>query len=91
MQDAAYQSLLKSRRRPNHARIVGVLEQRFPDVVATQPEVMARHCVEARLIEKAITYWHKAGRQAMARSAMAEAEGPLEAGIADCWAICPMR
>jgi class 3 adenylate cyclase/predicted ATPase len=81
VQDAAYQSLLKSRRHQLHARIARVLEERFPETAETQPEMAARHCTEAGLIPKAIGYWHKAGRQAVARSALKEAVAHLSAGL----------
>jgi predicted ATPase len=73
VQDAAYGTLLRSRRQQLHARVVGVLEEQFLDTAESQPELLAHHCSEAGLSEKAVDYWHRAGRQAMARSAMAEA------------------
>ena len=81
VQDAAYQSLLKSKRQQLHARIVQVLEQRFPDVMDTKPELLAHHCAEGRLIEKAVAYWHRAGQQAIARSTLAEAAAHLAKGL----------
>jgi class 3 adenylate cyclase len=81
VQDAAYQSLLKSRRQQLHARISRVFEERFPETAETQPEVAARHCNEAGLIPRAVRYWHKAGRQAVARSALREAVAHLSAGL----------
>jgi predicted ATPase len=70
VQDAAYQSLLRSRRQQLHARIAEALEAHFED---TPPEVVARHCTEAGLIHKAIRYWHLAGKRAMELSAYREA------------------
>ena len=64
VQDAAYQSLLKSKRQQLHARIAEVLEERFPDVGETQPEVLAQHLTEAGLAERAIPYWRRAGELA---------------------------
>ncbi len=81
VQDAAFQSLLKSRRQQLHAGIARVLEEQFSDTANVQPEVVARHCTEAGLIPKAIGYWHKAGRQAVARSALKEAVAHLSAGL----------
>src|SRR5438445_7401640 len=66
VQDAAYSTLLRGRRRQLHARIAATLEDQFPEVVATQPALLARHCAEDGLAEKADAYWLKAGRQAMA-------------------------
>ncbi|HET6469684.1 MAG TPA: AAA family ATPase [Geminicoccaceae bacterium] len=83
VQDAAYASLLRSRRQLLHARIAGALEDRFPDTVQTQPELLAHHCAQAGSVEKAVEYWERAGRLAMSRSAHAEAIAHLEAGLRD--------
>jgi class 3 adenylate cyclase/predicted ATPase len=77
VQDAAYSTLLRNRRQQLHARIAATLESQFPDIVATQPQIMAQHCTEAGLSEEAIVYWHKSGQQAAARSANREAVGHL--------------
>jgi len=69
VQDAAYGSLLKSRRQQLHARIAELLEDRFPEQVEPLPELLAHHCTQAGFVEKAINYWYRAGRRAMARSA----------------------
>jgi class 3 adenylate cyclase/tetratricopeptide (TPR) repeat protein len=82
VQDAAYDSLLRNRRRQLHARIAAALEGRFPEIVAAQPALLAHHCEEAGLAEKAIDYWLVAGRQAWARSALAEAVSLLRRGLA---------
>ena len=81
VRDAAYQSLLKSRRQQLHARVAQVLETRFPEVAEAQPEVLAQHCTEAGLIEKAVAYWHKAGQLAIHRSAVAEGVAQLTTGL----------
>ncbi|MCK1615531.1 AAA family ATPase [Bradyrhizobium sp. 159] len=73
VQDAAYSTLLRSRRQELHGRIATTLERRFPEVVAAQPELLAQHCAVAGLVEKAIEYWDMAGRLAVQRSTMAEA------------------
>jgi predicted ATPase len=81
VQDVAYQSLLKSRRHQLHGRIARTLEERFPDVVASQPEIVAHHFTEAGLVERASDYWLKAGQQAARRSANAEALNHLARGL----------
>jgi len=81
VQNAAYGSLLRSRRQQLHGRIVTILENQFPEVVTGQPELMAHHSTEAGLSEKAVSYWLKAGRQAIARSAMSEAVAHLQKGL----------
>ena len=80
-QDAAYSTLLRGRRQQLHARIAATLEDQFPEIVVTQPALLARHCAEAGMSEKAVAYWLKAGRQAMARSAMTEAIAQLRKGL----------
>jgi class 3 adenylate cyclase/predicted ATPase len=79
VQDAAYQSLLKSRRQLHHARVADVLEAKFSAAVA--PELLAYHLTEAGRIEQAIDYWLKAGQRAMQRSAHIEAERHLRVGL----------
>jgi class 3 adenylate cyclase len=64
VQDAAYQSMLKSRRQQLHARIAEALEQQFPDISQTQPEALAQHLTEAGLAARAIPYWRRAGELA---------------------------
>jgi predicted ATPase len=64
-----------------HARIAVTLEDQFPELVGTQPELLAQHCAEARLGEKAVSYWLKAGLQAFAHSAMTEAVTQLQKGF----------
>ena len=73
VQDAAYGTLLREPRRALHARIAETLEEDFPDIAENQPELLARHCTEAGLIEKAASLWGKAGRQSLERSALVEA------------------
>src|SRR5262249_16075564 len=64
VRDAAYESLLKSRRNQLRGQIARALEERFADVVATQPEIVAHHFTEAGLVDPAIEYWLKAGAKA---------------------------
>jgi tetratricopeptide (TPR) repeat protein len=81
VRDAAYASLLKSRRVYLHAAIASALEQQFADIAQTQPETLAHHLTEAGLIEKAIGYWLQAGKNAAQRSANLEAIAHLQRGI----------
>jgi tetratricopeptide (TPR) repeat protein len=71
--DAAYSTLLRERRRALHARIAEALETQFQEIAESQPELVARHCTEAGLIEKAANFWAEAGRRSVARSALVEA------------------
>jgi tetratricopeptide (TPR) repeat protein len=81
VQDAAYGTLLRSRRQQLHARIAVALEDRFPEIVQTQPALLAQHCAAAGLAEQAVAYWLRAGQRAIARSAMTEAVGQLRKGL----------
>jgi class 3 adenylate cyclase/tetratricopeptide (TPR) repeat protein len=81
VQDAAYSTLLRSRRIQLHARIVATLEDQFAENVVAQPALLAQHCAEAGLTDKAIVYRLKAGQQAMACSATAEAVAQLQKGL----------
>ena len=82
IQDAAYASLLRSTRQRVHQQIVQLLETRFPEVVTTQPEVVARHCTAAGQDEAAVRYWQRAGQRALQGSAHAEAIAHLTQGVA---------
>src|SRR5439155_10470363 len=81
VRDAAYESLLRSRRQQLHGQIARALEQSFADIVASQPEIVAHHFTEAGLVEPAIDYWLKAGQQAARRSANAEALNHFARGL----------
>jgi predicted ATPase len=77
VQDAAYGTLLREPRRAIHARIAETLEVQFADIAENQPELLARHCTEAGLIEKAALLWGKAGQRSIERSALVEAVAQL--------------
>jgi len=82
IQDAAYQSLLKSTRQQYHQRIAHVLETQFTATVDQQPELLAHHYTEASLPEQAVHYWYHAGQRASERSAHVEAIAHLRQGLA---------
>jgi predicted ATPase len=81
IQDAAYQSLLRSTRQQHHQRIAQVLAERFPETAETQPELLAHHYTEAGLREQAIPYWQHAGQRALQRSANLEAVSHVTRGL----------
>jgi class 3 adenylate cyclase/predicted ATPase len=81
IQDAAYESLLRSTRQQYHQRIAQVLEAQFPETVTAQPELLAHHYTEAGLVERAIPYWQRAGQHASERSAYLEAINHCTTGI----------
>jgi serine/threonine protein kinase/tetratricopeptide (TPR) repeat protein len=81
LQDAAYQSLLRSTRREHHRRIAQSLLEQFPEVVETQPELLAHHYTEAGECEQAIGHWLKAGIRASLRSANLEAVSHIQQAL----------
>ncbi|MDT8344868.1 MAG: AAA family ATPase, partial [Thermohalobaculum sp.] len=81
VQDIAYESMLKSHRRALHARIADVLEQVFPDLVDSRPEMVARHCSLAGQSARALAFWEQAAGRAIARSANSEAIAHLTAAL----------
>ncbi|MGF9764392.1 hypothetical protein AAII07_55775 [Microvirga sp. 0TCS3.31] len=89
VRDAAHESLLKPRRLQVHASIAKALEEHFSEILDTEPELLARHYTEAGLIEQAVEYWRRAGEQALARSAMAEAVTHLTEGLALLQGLAP--
>jgi class 3 adenylate cyclase len=81
VQDAAYGTLLREPRRALHARIAETLESQFTEIAENQPELLARHCTEAGLIEKAIGLWGRAGRRSLRRSSFKEATQQFKTGL----------
>src|SRR5262245_29611223 len=75
IRDAAYGTLLKSRRRELHVAIAQALADRFPETVETMPELLAHHFTQAGEVETAWQQWQRAGQLAVARSALREAAG----------------
>src|SRR5262249_28818513 len=73
IQDAAYQSLLRSTRQQYHQRIALVLEAQFPETAEAQPELLAHHYTESGLAAQAVAYWQRAGARSHVRSAYVEA------------------
>jgi len=81
IQETAYESILRSRRQQCNLQIVRALEEKFQEIVETQPELLARYCTAANLKEKAIVYRQQAGEVAIRRSANKEAISQLTAGL----------
>ncbi len=79
--DAAYESLLKSRRQQLHARLAQVLETTFTEVGASASELIAQNFTLAGEVTRAVPYWHRAGLQAMAQSANIEAIAHIQTGL----------
>ena len=81
VQDAAYGTLLREPRRAMHARIAEALESQFAEIADNQPELLARHCTGAELIEKAAALWGKAGTRSLARAALLEGADQLKRAL----------
>ncbi len=82
VQDAAYDLLLRARRQELHGKIASAIQERWPQIEATEPELLAHHYTEAKQPEKAIPLWRKAGSLALGRMALAEAIAHLNKGLA---------
>jgi class 3 adenylate cyclase/tetratricopeptide (TPR) repeat protein len=82
VQDVAYETLLKSKRRQLHAQIADALEKEFPQSAASKPELLAHHRTQAGHLTAAIPYWRSAGESALARVALRESVAHLQEGLA---------
>jgi class 3 adenylate cyclase/predicted ATPase len=81
IQEAAYQTLLRSTQQQYHERVARALEAQFPQIVETQPEILAQHYTQAGLGGPASAYWQRAGQRAAERSASAEAISHVTKGL----------
>jgi class 3 adenylate cyclase/tetratricopeptide (TPR) repeat protein len=81
IRDAAYEALLKTRRRELHRHVANVVSQQFPDVAEAQPEILAHHYTEAGLASEAVPFWLRAGETMSQRSAHVEAIRHLTRGL----------
>jgi predicted ATPase len=88
VRDVAYGSLLRNARQQLHAQIAEALETQSPELMDSQPELLAQHHAEAGLVEKSAAYWAKAGHRSSARSAIAEAAAQYQKGL-DQLALLP--
>lgn len=81
MQDAAYNSLLISRRQQYHQRTAQILEAASADIVEMQPELLAHRFAESGLSERSVDYWLRAGERALVTYSYEEALGHFERGL----------
>ena len=81
LQDAAYESLLRSRRHVLHAQIAQALEDRFGELVRGRPETVAHHWANAGIDDRAVDHWTRAGQVALTRSATTEAVSHFRAAL----------
>ena len=76
IRDAAFQTVLKARRRELHKRIANEIASGFPEVVEREPELLAHHYTEAEVIDRALEFWRR--RRAAASLAYVEALGHVD-------------
>jgi predicted ATPase len=81
VQDAAYDSLLKTRRQQLHGKTARVIQERLPHIEETEPELLAYHYTEAKQPEKAIPLWQQAGRLALGHMSLTESIAHLNKGL----------
>lgn len=81
VRDAAYESLLKSRRQELHSRIAKALEEDFPETAEAQPELLAHHLTQAGALLAASEKWLLAGDRSARRAANREAIAQLRRGL----------
>jgi hypothetical protein len=81
VQDAAHDSLLKSRRQQLHALIAEAIEQHYPETASNQPQLLAQHYAEAGFAERSARAWLAAGHLSASRSASGEAALQFARGI----------
>jgi class 3 adenylate cyclase len=88
IQEAAYQSLLLSRRRQYHKKIAEFLDRSFPEIASSQPELVAQHYTVSELPERAVPHWLAAARRAAERYANLEAIAHAQRGLEQSAALC---
>ncbi len=81
VQETAYGSLLKARRRDLHRHVARLLTEQFPDIAAARPELLAQHYAEAGEVEPAVAAWQEAGDRARERWAFGEAAAHFRRGL----------
>ena len=81
IQDAAYESLLKTERQSIHHRIADALDQEFPLIVENRPEILAHHVTCASQIERALPLWLKAAKASLIKFSHVESRNQLDTGL----------
>jgi predicted ATPase len=74
IRDAAYEALLKSRRKQLHGLVARAINEKMEPFKEAHPEVLARHWTEAGQIELAVAEWSRAANVAAERNAFREAQ-----------------
>jgi class 3 adenylate cyclase/predicted ATPase len=81
VRDAAYGTLLRQPRRELHLRIAKAIDDEFPEIAQSRPELLAHHCTEGGLIERGALLWGTVGQRSLARSALGEAASQLSRAL----------
>ncbi len=81
VRDAAYGTLLRQPRRDLHFRIAKAIETEFPEIAQSRPELLAHHCTEGGLVERAAMLWGEVGQRSLASSALVEAASQLNRAL----------
>ena len=81
VRDTAYNSMVKAQRALRHGQIAEAIDQNEPDMVASQPELLAYHYQEAGRVDAALRYWSAAGDAAAKRTAIREAVKHYQAAL----------
>ena len=82
VQEAAYSTLLISRRQELHKRIAETLQSKFAQIAEVQPELLAHHFTEAGLTDQAINWWKRAALRSAARYNNIEAVSQFNRALA---------
>ena len=89
VREAAHEAMLHETRREWHERIATVLQNRFPALCESQPELIAGHLHEAGEWEAAAEYWHKAAIRGLERGGYEEAARHVQRGLTELEAVRP--
>ncbi len=89
VQDTAYESLLRRRRRELHRAVAEAMLAQQPAFAGAEPEVIARHCSRGGLAEPAVSHWLAAGLHALDRAANLPALAHLRAALEDLQEVPP--
>jgi tetratricopeptide (TPR) repeat protein len=82
IRDAAYEALLKSRRKELHRLVARTIDEKFSAFKDAHPEVLARHWSAAGESEPAIAEWSRAAKTAEMHNAFREAQESYQQALA---------
>jgi class 3 adenylate cyclase/tetratricopeptide (TPR) repeat protein len=91
VQDAAYDSILRTRRKQLHSEIARLLTERWPETHDKAPELLAYHHTAAEQHKLAAPLWLRAGEIAIQRFALLEGITHLRTGMATLTRLHPSK